>query len=454
MAHTLSLVYGATTVALASGDYRVLKYVPATPEADANSITETATILITASSLANLQSDIAAINKVFDRARMFQAGKSIIQCFIKFQGSGESLTWQSEIFDGKVVLPDSALAGDWANTQLSVGVVWSRSPFWESDTWTALPLTNGNGTSITSAINVYNENDGSGASPSKKNNYVDIAAADIAGELPAPVKMVITPISNPIFRFFMGVQADIAGLGLVQPWGDVMTSGAANFIGSGTETANADSSGGYYLSLSILAGLTITLSKSIDVSAYQGGYFKFIVRWASLGTEDITFQFKLIAPEGYPVVAESAEFLNVDSDSFYVAYGDMKIYPRMFLPRSGSSGNYILTMYITNNTAGTVTPGIDFIFMMPTTYYVCIGSDNIDVTSKVVYSEGLENLLYREMLATGAQAEVMHTYQGSGIYLVPGVNNRVHFLWASGGTSSVTDKITLQMWYKPRRSTL
>jgi hypothetical protein len=449
MAHTLTLVYGNTTVEMASGDYRIRQYVPATPEPGASSVTETATILITGSTLTALQADIRAINQMFERARMRQAGKTLVRTFVKFQASGEATTWLSEIYDGRVVMPEGALAGDWANTQLEVAVIWERAPFWEGDTWIAVPLTNGNGTDKTDGINVYNCCDGSGNSPNKRHNYVDIDGInDIAGELPAPVKIEIKPAAGvTLTHVYMGVQANLAGLGLIQPYIEV-----EDMSGLGTKTSDQTSSGGYYkrLVVSPIDSQVIAM----DVSKYPGGYYKPFIRFANAPTANVKTQFAIGGKVSSPDMPTAITFLNSNK---LQSGSDMRIPIREYLPISGTLEYQFLFLITDAGGVGGATMDWDFIFLMPTDFYQEIGSSLITVigdTYKIIYSEGFENRLYRDLAAGDSVINYFDIKNGSGIYITPGVDNRLHFLTRNADAMAITDYSTIQMWYKPRRVTL
>ena len=77
------------------------------------------------------------------------------------------------------------------NTQMGLTVYIDRDPFWESLTLTNVPLTNGNGTDVTTGIRVYNCGDNATVDTSyKRDNWVTIDGAnDIVGDMPAPLEV-------------------------------------------------------------------------------------------------------------------------------------------------------------------------------------------------------------------------------------------------------------------------
>jgi len=450
MAHTLTLVYGNTTVAMASGDYRIRQYVPATPEPGASSVTETATILITGSTLAALQADIRAINQMFERARMRQAGKTLVRTFVKFQASGEATTWLSEIYDGRVVMPDGALAGDWANTQLEVAVIWERTPFWEGDTWIAVPLTNGNGTDVTTGINVYNCNDGVGTSPNKRHNYVDIDGVnDLASELPAPVKLRIG-VTDYMDKFYMGIQNNLMGLGLVQPWDEM-----ENYTLAGTsDVVNSAASGGEYKQITLAAATEAILAINYDYTNYSGGYHKFFVTLFSMPAMAVKMKVQVCDPDSFTVIDETP-WVFVGSDRLMVL-GDLRLPPgRSTMPDSGNFMNYRFNLVLYSTAGGTV--NLDALYWLPMASHLEIGSTIADLlnTEVLVYEEGLSHKTYKESYNAGKYINNIDVKNGSGLWLYPGVLSRLHLLMTEVSLGAgINDYVTMTMWYKPRRVTL
>jgi hypothetical protein len=452
MAHVLSLIYGGTTVALASGDYRLRKYAPATPESGANSVTETATVLITASSLANLQTDVAAIQKVFERARLRQAGKSLAKVYVKLQGSGESTAWLSEVYDGRVVLPESALAGDWANNQFEVAVIWQRAPFWEGDTWVAVPLSNGNGTDNVAGLNIYNCNDATGSSPNKKHNYCDIDGVnDIATEMPAAVKIEaayagMTPL---ISNIYMGMQADIDGLGLVTAYAE-----AEDWtLSGGSASADAGASHGHYMARTVAAATTEYLYADVDLSAFKGNYHKWFLRSYSIAMTDLKVRVRIKDFVNNIDLAET-QWAYLDNTVFWHKLGDIRMPPgRSKLPTSGTLQDYRIYLDIYTTGGGNI--GLDDLHWLPTDSYLEVGMSAGGLSQEtLVYVGGLDDRLYRDS-ATNHLINPFDTVNGSGLWLQPGVNSRLHFLTMdSSGGAGTGDYLTVKMWYKPRRQTL
>lgn len=151
MTATLQIVHGGTTVDLSASDYAV-SYTPR----DAGgkmTVTESAIVRIQAASLAAMQADIRAIDNAIAAAfRRRQTGIGD-KVYIKFQESGDSDTYRSEMWAEKpfelpgrttVLNPtmvDRIFTAETALYQVS----WSRRGYWEDDSETELALLNGSG---------------------------------------------------------------------------------------------------------------------------------------------------------------------------------------------------------------------------------------------------------------------------------------------------------------------
>ena len=462
MAHTVSVVYGSTTITLSAGDYRLRRYARKTAEGSEDYIEESMDILVTGTNLAGLTSDLRAINRAFEIAKLRADGRLFARVYLQVTGDGETTTWQTEILGGRVLLPESLYEADWANKQVEITLAYSRAPFWEGDTWIAVPLTNGNGTDLTSGIRVYNCNDATGSSPARKHNYVDVDGVnDISSELPCPVKLrFLSNAANGHREVYIGSQADLSGFGLTGNHLEAEDFTAA----SGSDTAGAAYSGGYAVETAPVAGvLTETLSKaSWDLSAFPGSHYRFFLCTATNSLAGCKAWMKLVGMGGGLVPASSGLITTkviVPDATYIIPLGDMP------LPTNRSRSPLISTAGIFSARAfvylegGDVTAFTDVLYFLPTDSWLELATDTGgfgESVSYVITQNDLDPKTYVEEVTGGeVNPDLITTVKGGGVYLWPGVNNRVHFL-ASGfnGAYSISSYLTVEMWYKPRRQTL
>jgi hypothetical protein len=161
MAHTLQIVYGSTTIDLSTGDYAV-SYTPRDP-GGAETVTENLTVRVMAANLADMQSDIRDISTAFEAAKRRRKTGTGDRVYIKFQESGDSDTYRSEIWSrrpndlpGRVTILGPTMYERIFTTEVAMlRISWSRRGYWEDDSETELALKNGSG-SGTGGITVVN----------------------------------------------------------------------------------------------------------------------------------------------------------------------------------------------------------------------------------------------------------------------------------------------------------
>jgi hypothetical protein len=189
MAHVINLKYGSPTswayIDLTDANHGNVNYYPGTPADGADDITESGKWRIAGSSVADLLAKIQAIENVFRRAGAYNEDEvGDYQVRLTMLLSGDSDTWESPIYEGRLELAEDVLGVDWANWQTDVILIWRRAGYWER--LVAVPITNSNGTAQTTGVNISNRSDESGISPNISENYVDIDSAGVPGDLPAP----------------------------------------------------------------------------------------------------------------------------------------------------------------------------------------------------------------------------------------------------------------------------
>lgn len=458
MAHIFRFSYSSTTLALTSGDYQLIQHTQITAEDGAEYVDESATIRIKGSDLADFQANVRAITQMFEKARERQSGMRHQRVFLQKSGDGETVTYQAEIYDGRVVLPSTLWEVDWANLTVGVDVeiVYRRAPVWEGTSWTAVPLTNLNGTDVTSAgIRVYNCDDSSGTSPAQRCNYVDVDGAnDISGELPAAVRITLGGPSADIKTIYVGSLADVAGFGVLGPTHrecEMMITGS----GSASADVDSDASNGYVKTINLAGsdGFEVYIYYSgMEIGWYAGGYYKFFVTALDNDLEGVRFYADM------GLAGLSAPSVTAPADTFVLPLGELPIPPNMDqLPIEGTTGVLLENpgLYIGYDTAKTLK--LDVMFFFPTDSWLEMSADDtlIPTGSRLVVSNDQVSQCFVYVVATGVRSTPVQTMKGSGLRLWPGVDNRIRFLTAgAGGVYDPASYMSIWMYYKPRRLTV
>ena len=150
----------------------------------AEPVTETLSLTVSGSSIADMQSRKATLEQILEianrrndiRSPQYKTGD---KTFLRITPDGDSTTWRAEILAARLE-PDSSALVAWGNKKERFRLTITRT-VWEDDTERAITLANNNGTNST-GLTVYNHEDGGAG----HDNWVQIAAAQVTGGLPAP----------------------------------------------------------------------------------------------------------------------------------------------------------------------------------------------------------------------------------------------------------------------------
>lgn len=469
MALTLNLVKGATTLQLNGGGYGLLEdFQPKPPKFDTRTleqiisgslpdltVAESVKVRVTGATVAAIQSAINAIERMLtlDAPRRQRLGTGD-QVFLKFTPSGGATTWRSEILRGRVdLLPKTLAVWQWDAKDTEILVTWERRFYWESDTLTALPLTNGNGSNVTTGLNVYNASDGSGSSPNKKHNYVEIAAADVAGVLPAPVFLQLTnSFAATARRFYVGHKAQ----GDPANWTHILEAESATLNATyAASAADADCSNGNKVTVTNVSTSEVTLA-TWTITNTQAGYMlsqwiRFIARFEDKPNNS-TCQVRLTLQDSTTTaIIGRTDWTTLNSSDVLQALGTLMLSPNL----QGQSTLGALKLVLSaKDSAGTCDFGLDFLALMPIEsgqgfrYLKPIDETLVSVPAStgVLVDNAVESV---EPFVEGRQ-DVFAGY-GGPLMLVPGSLNRLYFLHDGGDASAaITRLLSIVVKYRPR----
>ena len=183
MAHALSITDGTTTFGLSTTNSMLTLYVPTEAQQGETSVTESVELMFYASSASAMQTAIQTLQRLLEGVRRRQQWGVGPRVYFQFQPDGDATTWRSEMLDARLEYKEDTLKV-FAQAKMPATLLVQRVPFWEG-ALTQIPLTNASASNNTSGITIYNHDD----SGTNHDNYVQIAAADVGGSLPAPVKI-------------------------------------------------------------------------------------------------------------------------------------------------------------------------------------------------------------------------------------------------------------------------
>jgi hypothetical protein len=203
MANVVQLSDGTTTLTLSSGDFMVRRHpvqapAPQTVAAlggsgeqantpyDLGDVTETLELLIQGSDVADVQSNVRAIQTLLEVGQRRQNTGMGNRLFLIVQLAGEASAWRSEILSARLVLDDAS--DQLARLKVEGALIVTRRFFWEANTETQLSMSSSETTTPATTVVLYNNDDATAAAT----NYIHIASTQVTGVLPAPLRLRIT----------------------------------------------------------------------------------------------------------------------------------------------------------------------------------------------------------------------------------------------------------------------
>jgi hypothetical protein len=383
MAHQLSLTDGTTTISLADGSSCfVERYAPRAPELESTeapgpavyggalsqvryrNVTESAALFLRAASVAALQTLVRSIEAMLETGAPAAADGIGREGVVgRCSWTGRRSAWRSEVLAGRLVLDEDGL--DWWPNKAVRGVLsLTRRPYFEGAE-TELQLSTSNLAAATGGRTIYNHDD----SGTGHDNWVEIAAAQVGGALPAPVRLQVTNTSGAARSYSTFYVATLAHVDMAQ-----LTAGMvleAETLNS-TVTADANSSAGNYAARSYTASGDVlhTGSFMFDVSAAQvqqmaGRFCRVLARFQGLAPAPIWVQM-------YLQDSNNSELWRGPEVLLLAATGDLRVKDLGAAPLppadlgSGAATVRLIVQYRAVLTNGqTLTCNLDFVQLTP-----------------------------------------------------------------------------------------
>lgn len=432
----LKILYGATTLNLQSG-YTVLDgFYPAAP--DAETATDRFDVLIIDSSTANLDAKLAAIRAAIGYAR--QNKDELSPAYLVYAPDASAPLYRTRILDAKILL-ESGFDRRRRRNRALVGLAVEHDPFWEANTESELPLTSAHGSGSTGVL-VYNQ-----WSTSYK-NYVEIAAADAGGDLPAPLRLSMSSFTGTLY-VGSNWRSDPANLA------PILEGEAADEL---TDVSDATCSGGYYGRFEAdLVHFPHEMHctweiPSADLDRFAGRYFKLLARWQT-ATPNANFTWQLQvsyitarpvgAPKTYTPIWTGPEF-ELDASTTFTDLGVVQLPPWLLgLTALDTLALQIIAKFTEDEPPGF--PCLDYLYLLPLDAYRYFTS--LAWAARLV-DDGVLNLVYTESASATTRKGAVTAY-GAPIMLQPGVVQRIYFLEPD---SAITATLFIRAYYRQRRS--
>jgi hypothetical protein len=453
MSMQLYIKYESITLDFQTNGYEVLGgFYPETPDDGMERISDQFQVRIEGISGADVKSKINAIRLAFEHAKDHKDDALAAYLYYDVDDSGDA--WMTKLTGGKV-LYDSRLESTWRHNQVVVTIIVGHNPYWDAQDEVQVPLSNGNGTNNISGLKIYNCNDGAGASPNHHDNYVEVQAKDVLGDLPGATRLEITNVYATGKLFALWIGQDWTNPGSTQLWIEGEESGIP-----GTDIYDISCSLSYYEQYSLASGAEASMFSFLlsagDFDKYAGRYFKVLARFLATIPTNVKLRIKLIYKTGVDATTiwQTGQFMLDTSRSYQIRdLFTMRLPPWLI----GQTELMNLTFIITGqqSTGSPIDVNLDFIQITPLDGWrmlECIGY-GVAQNERMV-DDGFTRTKWVDD-GVDAKAGIVLGY-GNQIELYPGKTQRIYFLMeaAAANTAEIDRTVTIKLFYRPRRQTL
>ena len=438
MAAIFKLVAGSSSLDLNDGiaeasatNYWLENYTPQPGPEDAPTVTEDALIYVKGTSASDMRTNLNALSAFIQRVNLWKAhGDSVDRVYLHFAPDGVTAgnARRSQVYKIEQKYEENWIDVPWRSEYLmAVTLTITRDNWGEAATEVTLPLTNTNGTDVTTGLKFYNCNDGSGSAPNDRCGYIHINDEDVIGDLPAGCKITIA--GTAMSRIIMGC-------GSIADTTNALVYEAETIPGT-TPVVDTDCSNGNYITMT---GKT-AYYKAISFGGY-GTWFLPVIRakWGATGA-GFTLQ------NGYGGQPRTV-YPTYDTTTF----GFIPLVPIKIPPARYSGATQAPTLILTSS----IDCDIDFIEFIPLDGgWRVIDLVETDPAPEYLYDDTMLDQTYYAHGSTASET----AWDGPGIYLQPNRDQRIWVLIQSGTPGSedgalVTANHTMIITYRPRYRSL
>jgi len=436
MSHALSITDGTTTFSLSTTNSYLQQYVPVEPQPGEQYVSESVELTFYAASASAMQTAIQGLQRLLDGIRRRQQWGVGPVVYLNFQPDGDATTWRSEMVDARLEYGEDTLSV-YPQAKLPATVLIQRVPYWEG-ALTQIPLTNASASNNTSGITIYNHDD----SGTNHDCYVHIAAGDVGGSLPAPVKITLTNNTGSTVSYkniYMACNAFCDPVNFAH-----VIEGESKASG-GSTGSNADSSNSGYATITI----NTTGSHQWDLPASflqdtQGHDFHILARFRSVnGTV-------YLRPAIYEATGNYALWQGDESQAGLLTdtLMDLGTVP---LPPGGYATSYAAQrLSVAMRSASSVVVETDFLAFFPANTFRKLRLLSTVANNAIMTDDQTEGRAYTTV--SSADTPNIAT-AGMPLTVWPNMAQRIFVLWGLADLSApIASTLSLKVWYRPRRA--
>jgi len=435
--HSYAVTDGTTTFSLTSTNSMVVSpgYTPAATSGD-GTVTETFPLWLYGASVSALQTAIAALQQLLNTAKLRNLGVGP-PLFLTVQLSGDASAWRSRILDARLDLGQTSLQGI-GQAAMEAALYIERVPYFEGAE-VELNLSANGQAAATGGRTIYND--------PANGNWVQIAASELAGNLPAPIRLQLTNTigsAQNYLRVLMSVNAYSDPANLVH-----YLQGEARLSG-GTPTADGTCSGGSKLAFTAVGSPVFAWTlPAADMQRTKGARARLLARFAySVG--DLYCQPQIRDAAGSSVLWKGDE-LNIGpaggagTGGFYQ---DLGVIP---LPPGGYGASWdVCTLALVFRGTAVVELDVLQLSMLDSFRNLDIAATSVANNAAIVH-DGIAEITY--VLSSGAWTPLATAF-GGPLMLWPNMLQRIHIVHNLSASAPITNTWSVRAYHRPRRSTV
>lgn len=393
-------------------------------------------------SIETVRATIARLNLLFRQAERYQRRRTGQPVYLEMQRPTSGAWQKSEILNGRIELSAGMLDSGWATGYVEAVLHWTRRYYWQEG-GVLLPLTNRNGTNSLSPLTVYNHKD----SDAGHDNFVEIAAGDITGDLPGPVSLTLTNTAGSAagdLFVALGANGNITTM-------THMLEAETGRIG-GVTLASGTASNGGYTQQPVTTSWAEFMRWTLDGSFLAGldrSFFRLLGRFYTAPPANTQVKAQINLGSGQ-VLWEGPVYMLATTVQIQ-EIGLVQLPPQ---PVGASNFGTLYLSLFAKNTGGVVTLNTDYVQLSwldgwrqykPKTNGIASSSHLTD--------NGAEQLLYTAQAGLNRLAN--YVAYGAPLWLRPGETHRLYILHQdTSGAADATRTLTVQVTHYPRRLTI
>jgi hypothetical protein len=390
-------------------------------------------------SIPNVYPIIRQIEFLSAEASEWQETKAGKRVWLLFAGDGGTV-YRSEVVNGNVSYDESQLRINQASNITQFHIYVTRSSWFEQETEVQVPLLNGGASPKTlSAVTIYNHDD-AGAG---HDNWVQVAAIDAVGTMPAPVRIEFTDTT-------VTVRDDIVYMGVAQH-GD--PTAIPNVLEGETNTgassqADVNCSAGYFGRFT--TNTTFALKGVWQITAAQalalaGRYFRLVGRFKTLPSATTSVYFSTHITGG-TTEQTTSQIATLSTSQYLQELGVLRLPPWL----TAQTGLQSFDIGLNLKSTGSNNVDLDFIALFPTDgFRVAKFIDSGPTNTDIYVHDEIYPLFYMQT-SGGKRTGNLSTY-GEPLTIWPGKIQRYYFLTQdSTPAAPIATTHTVKLYYRPR----